>query len=212
MPHRSSRAWNFCSTIRNFLYLTLGGSYITIASLRVKDAPIISLNQGWTWLAIVAFMVAGLAGGIIASTISQRYGNESKSAAAFLTERMGPSGFRCLEFTARTWTIIEHYAFWIGLVFAVLSFSCGKELPVDPRLYAVPVKSRSCLGPTRERVVVELDRVLDMLGGRAISAKWKCLGRDTAMVSSLVSRYSERTAQDQYLQKQTTRVTKDCRE
>jgi hypothetical protein len=40
----------------------------------------------------------------------------------------------------------------------------------------------------------------------------KCLGRDIATVSSLVSRYSERMAQDEYLQKQTTRIAKVCLE
>lgn len=46
--------------------------------------------------------------------------------------------------------------------------------------------------------------------GYKLSEVAKCLGRDTATVSSLVSRYSERMAQDEYLQKQTARVTKDC--
>ncbi len=40
----------------------------------------------------------------------------------------------------------------------------------------------------------------------------KCLGRDVATVSSLVSRYSERTAKDEDLKKQTARVLKYCLE
>ena len=40
----------------------------------------------------------------------------------------------------------------------------------------------------------------------------KCLGRDMATVSSLVSLYSERLAQDEELKKQAARIMKDCRD
>jgi REP element-mobilizing transposase RayT len=40
----------------------------------------------------------------------------------------------------------------------------------------------------------------------------KCLGRDMATVSSLVSRYSERLAQDEELKKQAARIMKDWRD
>jgi len=40
----------------------------------------------------------------------------------------------------------------------------------------------------------------------------KCLGRDLATVSSLVSRFSERLAEDGRLRKQTERLAEDCQE
>ena len=109
------------------LYLTLASVYITIATLRVKDMPLVPLNSYWMWMAIVAFMIAGLAGGIIASSISQWFGDKVNSADSFLKEPTGPSGIgRLLQFTGKKWTQIEHWAFWMGLVFAVLSFAFAK--------------------------------------------------------------------------------------
>ncbi len=40
----------------------------------------------------------------------------------------------------------------------------------------------------------------------------KCLGRDTATVSSLISRYSDRMTMDQQLKKRVSRMVKDCLE
>jgi predicted transcriptional regulator len=40
----------------------------------------------------------------------------------------------------------------------------------------------------------------------------KCLGRDIATVSSLVSRYSDRMTEDQELKKQAARIAKHCLE
>jgi len=40
----------------------------------------------------------------------------------------------------------------------------------------------------------------------------KCLGRDLATVSSLVSRFSERLAEDGRLRKQAERLAEDCQE
>jgi chromosomal replication initiation ATPase DnaA len=40
----------------------------------------------------------------------------------------------------------------------------------------------------------------------------KCLGRDLATVSSLVSRYSERMGEDEVLKKQAARIAKVCLE
>jgi hypothetical protein len=108
------------------LYLTLAGSYITIATVRVGDALVVPLKPFWMWIAMGGFMLAGLAGGIIASSITQWVGSPTtpcESAALFLDQYTGPWGWEWLHvFKVRTWTYIEHTSFWVGLFAALLSF------------------------------------------------------------------------------------------
>lgn len=59
------------------------------------------------------------AGGVIASSITQ---TKRRSSADFLEEPIGPWNWQAVFFPGRMWTWIEHTAFWIGLVAAVLSF------------------------------------------------------------------------------------------
>jgi hypothetical protein len=104
------------------LYLILSSAYITLATSKIgrKDAlPI--LQPALVWIAVVLFVVAGTAGGVIASGITQ---SRSNSADDFLKERIGP--WRTTLFPARAWVYIEHTAFWLGLIFAVLSFVFSK--------------------------------------------------------------------------------------
>ncbi len=100
------------------LYLILTSAYITLATSKIgrKDAlPI--LQPALVWIAVALFMVAGIAGGVIASGIPQ---SRSNSADEFLKEKIGP--WSTALFPARVWVYIEHTAFWLGLIFAVLSF------------------------------------------------------------------------------------------
>ena len=100
------------------LYLILTSGYITLATSKIgrKDAlPI--LQPALVWIAVFLFMVAGIAGGVIASGIPQ---SKSSSADEFLKEKIGPWSTAFLP--ARVWVYIEHTAFWLGLIFAVLSF------------------------------------------------------------------------------------------
>ncbi len=102
------------------LYLTLTASYITLATSKVGG----KLPQLHPWLAafaVVAFLIAGLAGGVIASSITQC---ECASAAEFLKRELGPWSTRV--FTGLHWTYIEHTFFWIGIGLAVLSFKFSK--------------------------------------------------------------------------------------
>jgi hypothetical protein len=48
--------------------------------------------------------------------------------------------------------------------------------------------------------------------GYMLSEVAKCLGRDPTTVSSLISRYSDRIAEDPGLKKQAARIAKDCLE
>lgn len=108
------------------LYLTLAGSYITIATVKVGEALVLPLKPFWMWLAMVGFMLAGLAGGIIASSITQCVGAlraPCESTDLFLDQYTGPWGWETLHFfTVRTWTYIEHTSFWLGLFSALISF------------------------------------------------------------------------------------------
>ena len=99
------------------LYLTLTASYVAVASVKGQDSKLLlELAQTWFWAAILCFMFAGLAGGIIASSLTQ---TAARSTASFLAEEIGPWSLKLLQ--ARTWTWIEHTSFWAGLIFALLS-------------------------------------------------------------------------------------------
>jgi hypothetical protein len=100
------------------VYLILTSGYITLAMSKIgrKDAlPI--LQPALVWIAVVLFILAGTAGGVVASGITQ---SKSNSADDFLKENIGP--WSTAIFPARAWVYIEHTAFWLGLICAVLSF------------------------------------------------------------------------------------------
>jgi hypothetical protein len=104
------------------LYVVLTSVYITLVTAKIgrKDAlPI--LQPALAWIAVVLFIVAGIAGGVIASGITQ---SKSGGAAEFLKEDIGP--WNTTLFPARVWVYIEHTAFCLGLIFAVLSFVFSK--------------------------------------------------------------------------------------
>lgn len=98
------------------LYLTLTAAFIRAAEGKAFH---FELRRTWFWIAVIAFMTAGLAGGVIASSLTQTSALDSK---AFLRERIGPWEWKPLHFEARKWTWLEHTSFWCGLVCAVLSF------------------------------------------------------------------------------------------
>ena len=100
------------------LYLIFTSGYITLATSKIgrKDAlPI--LQPALVWIAVFLFIVAGIAGGVVASGITQ---SKSNGADDFLREKIGP--WSTALFPARAWVYIQHTAFWLGLIFAVLSF------------------------------------------------------------------------------------------
>ena len=100
------------------LYLVFASVYVTLATSKIgrKDAlPI--LHSTFVWFAVALFIVAGVAAGVIASSITQ---TRSNSADEFLKEKVGPWGADL--FPARIWVYVEHTAFWLGLICALLSF------------------------------------------------------------------------------------------
>jgi len=101
------------------LYLTFSASYITVTTAKIgAGQPLLIPNRGLFWCAVVAFGLAGLAGGVIASSITQ---TQARSSKEFLSENIGPWNCTKLFFSARVWTWIEHTSFWCGLILAVLS-------------------------------------------------------------------------------------------
>jgi hypothetical protein len=101
------------------LYLTLTAAYIAVATAKIGEKPLLSLHESLIWPAVIAFMIAGLAGGVIASSITQ---TTARSSEDFLSQPIGPWELKAIHFSARAWTWIEHTSFWAGLIFAVLSF------------------------------------------------------------------------------------------
>ncbi len=102
------------------LYLTLTASYIAVISANINTKPLVLLRHDLLfWVAVACFMLAGLAGGVIASSITQ---TSARSAGEFLAHRIGPWEWKGLHFEARKWTWLEHTSFWIGLIAAVFSF------------------------------------------------------------------------------------------
>jgi hypothetical protein len=99
------------------VYITLTASYITVASIKVHDNPVLEVNPILLCPAVLAFLLAGFAGGVIISSITQSVG---KGSPEFLETKIGP--WRSELFRARTWTYVEHNAFWVGLIMAILSF------------------------------------------------------------------------------------------
>ena len=104
------------------LSLILTSAYITLATSKIgrKDAlPV--LQPALAWIAVALFMVAGIAAGVVASSAIQ---SRSNSADDFLKEKIGP--WNTALFPARLWVHVEHSAFWLAVICAVLSFVFSK--------------------------------------------------------------------------------------
>jgi hypothetical protein len=102
------------------VYLTLTASYITAASAKgEKGKPFLSTEPWLMGLAVASFLIAGVAAGIIVSSITQY--DKGGSSNDFLKEKIGPWDVEKLRRLGRTWTYIEHTSFWVGLLFALAS-------------------------------------------------------------------------------------------
>jgi hypothetical protein len=108
-------------------YITLASVFIAVASLKHGEKFVLEAQQVFVWAALISFMVAGLAGGVIVSSITQCFGhpnapleNRCSSSSSFLKQRLGPWEIEMFE--GRTWTQIEHTSFWVGAIAAVLAF------------------------------------------------------------------------------------------
>jgi hypothetical protein len=110
------------------VYLTLSASYITVATVKIPALKgsaehLLAVNPCWMALAVVCFLLAGLAAGIIVSSITQY---AEGGSAEFLETEIGPWDAKRIHLRARYWTYIEHTSFWVGLLAAIGSiiFHC----------------------------------------------------------------------------------------
>ena len=99
------------------VYLTLAAVYITLATSKI-DGTLPKLNPTFVWPALFFIIVAGFAGGVIASSITQ---SRSANVSEFLKEKTGPWSMKLCS--GKWWTYIEHTFFWAGIVSVVLSFA-----------------------------------------------------------------------------------------
>ena len=101
------------------LYTTLGAAYIAFMTSDYGKKFFIP-NPRWVILAVVALLVAGFAGGIIASSCSHY-----TSFKTLMDNPLRPFKDTKSKLwpTGRTWAGIEHGAFWFGIGFAILSFN-----------------------------------------------------------------------------------------
>jgi hypothetical protein len=99
------------------VYLTLTATYITLATSKVGEI-LPKLNPCAAGFAVICFLIAGIAGGMIGSHIPEC---DCASATAFMGQSLDVWWF--VTFPARRWAAIEHNAFWVGIIAALLSFT-----------------------------------------------------------------------------------------
>lgn len=95
------------------------GLYTTVATIfgglySASDKLPFKFNSGLLIGSVICILLAGIAGGTIASSIPGHSGYTQFWGAV-----IGP--FRLKLFKAETWTYIEHSAFWLAALLAVLS-------------------------------------------------------------------------------------------
>jgi hypothetical protein len=104
------------------VYLTLAAAYITLATSQIGSI-LPKLNPKFVWPAVIFIIIAGFAGGVIASSVTQ---TKSVTVESFLKEQTGP--WSTSWFTGKWWTYIEHTSFWMGIACVVLSFAYSGDV------------------------------------------------------------------------------------
>jgi hypothetical protein len=94
------------------LYASLIVALVGLMKLGGRDVPANLLP--YLQATLVCFVVAGAAGGIIASSISVNYKRLVRG------DKIGPFGFNVLRYPR--WAHIEHFAFWLGITVSVWGF------------------------------------------------------------------------------------------
>jgi hypothetical protein len=104
------------------LYTTVTAAYIAVMASDYGKSFFLVPNRGLVWSAVIMFLVAGLSGGIIASSCPHypRFDTLMATRISPYTEGKG--------FTGRTWTYIEHTSFWIGIILAILSVAFAQSV------------------------------------------------------------------------------------
>ena len=104
------------------LSLILNSAYITLVTSKIGRKDVLPvLHPTLAWIAVALFMVAGIAAGVIASSVIQ---SKSNGADDFLRAKIGPWDSALLP--AKQWVHIEHSSFWLAVICAMLSFAFSK--------------------------------------------------------------------------------------
>jgi hypothetical protein len=90
------------------VYVSLVSAAVALTRVQSSSSAFLSLK-----IAMVCFVIAGIAGGVIAGNIPLYHEWQD-----FYEARIGPWGTRLFRF--RHWAHIEHTAFWIGVVSVVV--------------------------------------------------------------------------------------------
>lgn len=97
------------------MYTALITAVIAIVGLGVDGPAHINCQMiPYLKITLFCFALAGIAGGVIASTISVN------SDALLEDKRIGPLGLGLLKATG--WTAMEHWAFWLGVGNTLVGF------------------------------------------------------------------------------------------
>jgi hypothetical protein len=112
------------------------GLYATVATIfggliATSDKSPLKFVPWLLFLSVIFICVAGLAGGLIASSIPG-YGGY----AAFWKANIRPYWWLGGGWRPETWTYIEHTAFWFAVVFALLSVGLKQE-PFASVIYGI---------------------------------------------------------------------------
>jgi hypothetical protein len=116
------------------IYTTLGTILIGVLGLHLglNDKSPLQFCGLFIWVSIGFIAIAGMAGGIIASTLP-----ESDSLPRFFALRTGPWGWKLLS--GRAWTMVEHTAFWVGLIVGLTAFLIPELLGHTPTFCSVHI-------------------------------------------------------------------------
>ena len=124
------------------VYLTLTAAYITAATAMDKEhLNLLPINKAWMWTAVFCFMLAGLSGGVIVSSITQ---TPALSVDDFLRESLGPFALKLAP--AIHWTYLEHISFWAGLFAALISFKWPPRDSAPPNVAKNDEKTTTPVG------------------------------------------------------------------
>jgi MFS family permease len=95
------------------LYSTIAG--VLVAALATKHAETWKVRRWAIGLAVLAIVLAGLAGGIVAASLVSM-----TNVADFWNQPIGPYAGEWL--TVRGWTYVEHSSFWAAVVLVIVAF------------------------------------------------------------------------------------------
>lgn len=99
------------------LYVTLASALIALVNTEFGKA--LKLRPALIWAAVLFIALAGLAGGVIASSLPW-----FESIHSFKDTLIGP--FRLRMMSGEFWTYLEHTSFWLGIGSILLAFAWRK--------------------------------------------------------------------------------------